>query len=42
MTTFKELSDMSGRRVLITGGAGYLGRIMAETLAELGAQKIST
>ena len=37
MTTFKELSDMSGRRVLITGGAGYLGRIMAETLAELGA-----
>lgn len=37
MTTFKELSDMSGRRVLITGGAGHLGRIMAETLAELGA-----
>jgi NAD(P)-dependent dehydrogenase (short-subunit alcohol dehydrogenase family) len=28
---------MSGRRVLITGGAGHLGRVMAETLAELGA-----
>ena len=37
MTTFKELSNMAGRRVLITGGAGHLGRIMAETLAELGA-----
>jgi NAD(P)-dependent dehydrogenase (short-subunit alcohol dehydrogenase family) len=31
------MSDMSGRRVLITGGAGYLGQVMAETLAELGA-----
>lgn len=28
---------MSGRRVLITGGAGHLGRVMAEALAELGA-----
>jgi NAD(P)-dependent dehydrogenase (short-subunit alcohol dehydrogenase family) len=37
MTTLKELSDMSGRRVLITGGAGYIGQVMAETLAELGA-----
>ena len=37
MTTLKQLSDMSGRRVLITGGAGHIGRIMAETLAELGA-----
>jgi NAD(P)-dependent dehydrogenase (short-subunit alcohol dehydrogenase family) len=40
MTTLKELSDMSGRRVLITGGAGHLGRVMAETLAELGASII--
>ena len=40
MTTLKELSDMSDRRVLITGGAGHLGRIMAETLAELGASII--
>jgi NAD(P)-dependent dehydrogenase (short-subunit alcohol dehydrogenase family) len=31
---------MSGRRVLITGGAGHLGRVMAETLAELGASII--
>lgn len=40
MTTLKELSDMNGRRVLITGGAGHLGRVMAETLAELGASII--
>ena len=40
MTTLKELRNMSERRVLITGGAGHLGRIMAETLAELGASII--
>ena len=40
MTTLKEMSDMSDRRVLITGGAGHLGRVMAETLAELGASII--
>lgn len=40
MTTLKELSDMSDRRVLITGGAGHLGRVMAEALAELGASII--
>jgi len=40
MTTLRELSDMSGRRVLITGGAGHLGQVMAETLAELGASII--
>jgi len=40
MTTLRELSDMSGRRVLITGGTGHLGRVMAETLAELGASII--
>lgn len=37
MTTIKTLSDMRGRRVLITGGTGFLGRTMADTLAELGA-----
>lgn len=37
MTTLKQLMDMQGRRVLITGGTGYLGRMMAETLAEMGA-----
>jgi NAD(P)-dependent dehydrogenase (short-subunit alcohol dehydrogenase family) len=31
---------MRGRRVLITGGTGHLGRVMAETLAELGASII--
>ena len=31
---------MSGRRVLITGGAGHLGRLMAGTLSELGASII--
>jgi len=40
MATLRELNDMSGRRVLITGGAGHLGRVMAETLAELGASII--
>jgi len=40
MATLRELSDMSDRRVLITGGAGHLGRVMAETLAELGASII--
>jgi NAD(P)-dependent dehydrogenase (short-subunit alcohol dehydrogenase family) len=40
MATLRILSDMSGRRVLITGGAGHLGRVMAETLAELGAETI--
>lgn len=40
MATLRELSDMSDRRVLITGGAGHLGRVMAETFAELGASII--
>ena len=40
MATLRELRDMSDRRVLITGGAGHLGRVMAETLAELGAETI--
>lgn len=40
MTTLSQLMDMRGRRALITGATGYLGRIMAETLAELGANLI--
>jgi NAD(P)-dependent dehydrogenase (short-subunit alcohol dehydrogenase family) len=40
MTTIKALSDMKGRRVLITGATGFLGRMMADTLAELGASLI--
>lgn len=37
MRDLKTLMDMTGRRVLITGGAGHLGRTMADSLAELGA-----
>lgn len=37
MRTFKELSSLEGRVVLITGGAGHLGQVFARTLAELGA-----
>ncbi len=32
-----ELGDLSGRRALVAGGAGQLGRVCVETLAELGA-----
>jgi len=40
MTTLSKLMQMSGRRVLITGATGYLGRVMADTLAETGANLI--
>jgi NAD(P)-dependent dehydrogenase (short-subunit alcohol dehydrogenase family) len=40
MPSLKELSNMSGRTVLITGGVGHLGRVMADALAELGASII--
>ncbi len=40
MTTIKELSNLKGRRALITGATGGLGRIMADTLAELGADLV--
>ena len=35
--TLKQLMDLRGRRALVTGGGGHLGREFAETLAELGA-----
>ena len=38
MRDLKTLMDMTGRRVLITGGAGFLGRTMGDALAELGAE----
>lgn len=38
MRDLKTLMDMTGRRALITGGAGHLGRTMADCLAELGAE----
>ena len=40
MTTIKELSNLKGRRALITGATGCLGRVMADTLAELGADLV--
>ena len=40
MSTIKELSDLSGRRALITGATGWLGQVFADTLAELGADLI--
>ena len=38
MKDLKTLMDMNGRRALITGGAGHLGRMMGDSLAELGAE----
>lgn len=40
MKTLYELMDMRGRLSFITGGVGYLGKIMSETLAELGSDLI--
>lgn len=37
MSTLRDLMDLHGRRALITGATGGIGRIMAATLAELGA-----
>lgn len=40
VTTIKTLLNLKGRRALITGASGVLGRMMANTLAELGAELI--
>lgn len=40
VTTIKELMSLKGRRALITGATGCLGKMMAETLAELGADLV--
>ena len=37
MRTLKQLMDLQGRVALITGGAGHIGRVVGEGLAELGA-----
>ena len=37
MITVAKLMNLKGRRALITGAAGYIGRVIAQTLAELGA-----
>ena len=38
MTTINQLMSLKGRRVLITGATGGMGKMMADTLAELGAE----
>lgn len=40
MTTIKELMNLKGRRALITGATGGIGKAMADTLAELGADLV--
>ncbi len=37
MTTVAKLMSLKGRRALITGAVGGIGRVIAQTLAELGA-----
>lgn len=37
MEQFQQMSDLSGRVAVITGGAGHLGRAMASALADQGA-----
>ena len=40
MTSIKEFSSLRGRRALVTGATGHLGKVFAETLAELGADLV--
>ena len=40
MISIKELSNLKGRRALITGATGGLGKVIADTLAELGADLV--
>ena len=40
MTTIKNLINLKGRRALITGATGGLGKVMGDTLAELGADLV--
>jgi NAD(P)-dependent dehydrogenase (short-subunit alcohol dehydrogenase family) len=40
VVTIAELMNMRGRRALVTGAAGGIGRVIARTLAELGADLI--
>lgn len=40
MTTIKQLINLKGRRALITGATGALGKVMSDTLAELGADLV--
>jgi NAD(P)-dependent dehydrogenase (short-subunit alcohol dehydrogenase family) len=40
VTTLASLMSLRGRTALITGAAGHIGRVMAETLAEQGADLV--
>ncbi len=40
MSTLNELMNLKGRKALITGATGGLGTVMAETIAEMGADLI--
>ncbi len=40
MTTIQQLMSLRGRRALLTGALGGLGKVMAHTLAELGADLV--
>ena len=37
MKTLQKLADLSGRRAILTGGAGHIGLAVGETLVEMGA-----
>ena len=41
MRTLKELSDLTGKRVLVTGAEGHVGRMTVNTLKEMGATVFS-
>ncbi len=38
--SLQELLSLKGKTAVVTGGAGYLGTAMCETLAELGANLV--
>ena len=40
MTTIRELCNLKGRRALVTGAMGNLGQVIADTLAEMGADLV--
>jgi NAD(P)-dependent dehydrogenase (short-subunit alcohol dehydrogenase family) len=40
MRTFRDLADLTGRVVLVTGGSGHVGRAASDVLEELGASVV--
>ena len=38
--TLKEMQSLKGKTAVVTGGAGYLGTAISETLAEFGANLV--